>query len=243
MAGDDDVRVVARGSEPPSGRPRWLPTAVLALAVLVVGLVIGRATAPDNSPPATPDRDRPTATGPGPTGERAGVPVGYARTEEGAATALLNYGVVLSRLLLKPPAERQAALDAFGTSAFVERTARQLERARTAAERGPLGAALRGQGTAVYRGGPLGYRVTRFAENEAEIDTWAFGLVAATTGLDPQMTFQTSTNTLVWQDGDWKLAASESRRGPAPAVDAQQQISGRAFVGGVGRLKELRYAP
>jgi len=235
-----DVRVLARGEGGPRGGRPWLPIAVGLVAALLVGLLIGRITAPDDERPS--DRGATRVPSPGPARERAGVPVGYARTSDGAAAALLNYSVVVSRLLLEPPDRRSAALDVLATPEFATRTARQLQRARAAAEAGPLGAALRGEGTAVYRGGPLGFWVVRFSRDEAVVDTWAFGIAAADPGLDPQMTFQTATSTLVWRNGDWKLAASRSRPGPAPRVTGPA-ADGRAFVDGAGRLRELRYAP
>jgi len=242
MAEPDDVRVVASASGGGGGRRISVVAVLGVVAALLAGLLIGRLTAPDDDgglrPPATGGDTRV-----GPARSIDGVPVGYARTREGAVAALLNYGVVVSRLLLEPPAERQAALRALGTPEFAQRTERQLARARQAAEQGPLGAALRGQATAVYRAGPLGFRARRFTEDEAVIDTWAYGIVATTNGLDPRMTFQTTTSTLVWRDGDWKLANSDSRPGPAPSVDPDEQVSGRAFVDGVGRLRQPRYAP
>lgn len=241
MADPDQVRVVA--SAPGDGGRRFSVAAVLVIvAALLLGVLIGRLSAPDDERPGTP-RASGGDSRTGPTRSIDGVPVGYARTREGAVAALLNYGVVVSRLLLEPAAERQAALRVLGTAEFAERTERQLARAREAAEQGPLGAALRGEATAVYRAGPLGYRVTRFSRGEAVVDTWAYGIVATTSGLEPRMTFQSTTSTLAWHDGDWKLAASDSRPGPAPRVDADEQISGQAFIDGVGRLRELRYAP
>jgi len=237
---DEEVRVLASGRGAPGGARRWLPVALGIFAALVVGLLVGRATVPD-----APRSDRPATgggAGPGPTRERAGVPVGYARSSEGAAAALLNYSVVLSRLLLESPDRRSAALDVLATPEFATVTTRQLQRARVAADEGPLGPALRGDGNAVYRGGPLGFRVVRFSRDEAVVDTWAFGVVAADPGLDPQMTFQTATSTLVWRGGDWKLAASRSQAGPAPRVTGPR-VSGRVFVDGAGRLRELRYGP
>jgi len=242
---DDGIRVVARGGED-GRRRRGGPSVGVVLAVvaaLVVGGLVGRLTAPDGPSPATPSPPSGGQAGVGPARVQAGVPVGYARSEEGAAAALLNYSVVLARLVLESPAERRGALRVLATPEFAQRTATQLDRARSAAEQGPLGAALRGEGTAVFRGGPLGFRVVNAARDEATVDTWAFGLVAATSGLEPRMIFQTSTSTLRWVDGDWKLAATRSRPGPAPAVDEDAQVSGRAFVDSVGRLRELRYAP
>ena len=55
------------------------------LAALLLGLLIGRATAPTQSVPApVPAQD-------GGAGMRAGVPVGFARTPTGAATAVAAY--------------------------------------------------------------------------------------------------------------------------------------------------------
>lgn len=197
---DDDVRVVGRAGRSPGGRPAWLPVAAMIVVALLVGLLVGRVSIGDDDTDKPAQRPSPpqTATGgPGPTAERDGVPVGYARTQQGAAAALLNHSVVLARLVLQAPAKRTATLRVLGTDTFAQRTGEQLTRARRAGEAGPLGAALRGQSTAVYRGGPLGYRVKRFSRDEAVVEMWAFGLVAATDGLDPRMTFQTSTNTLV----------------------------------------------
>lgn len=237
------VRVVAGRPDGPRGGLS-IGVVLAVVAALVLGGIVGRLTASDDeSSSPSPPVSRAPATQVGPARVQAGVPVGYERSEQGAAAALLNYSGVLARLVLDEPGQRRAALEVLGTDAFAERTAGQQQRARRAAEAGPLGAALRGEGTAVFRGGPLGFRVSRYGDDEAVIETWAFGLVAATSGLDPRMTFQTSTSTLVWQDGDWKLSDSQSRPGPAPAMDTDQQVSGRAFVDSVGQLQELRYAP
>lgn len=156
---------------------------------------------------------------------------------------MLNHSVVLApRLVLESEAQRDRALGVLGTEAFANCTRAQLQRARRAAESGPLAPALRGQATAVYRGGPLGFRVTDFDQDAAPVEWWAFGVAAADEGLDPQMTFQTATTRLVWQDGDWKLDSTRTRPGPVPRVSGTA-TSGRAFVDGVGQLKELRYGP
>lgn len=241
MGDEEDVRVVA--SAPDGGDGRRVPAlAVLGVVVaLLVGLLVGRLTAPDNNEgTATAPPGPGTAVGPARSVD--GVPVGYARSQDGATAALLNYSVVLSRLLLDPPERRQTALEAMGTAEFAAETVRRLDRARRAADEGPLGQGLRAGATTLYRGAPLGYRVVRFSAREAVIETWAFGLVANTRGLGPQMTFQTATSTLRWQGGDWKLAASNSRPGPTPAVDADT-TGPSDFVDGIGRLKGLRYAP
>lgn len=240
MDDEEDVRVVASAPGGDGRRVRALPVLAVVVALLV-GLLVGRLTAADDNDgtPAAPPRPE-TQTGPARSVD--GVPVGYARSQDGATAALLNYSVVLSRLLLDPPERRQAALEAMGTAEFAAGTTRRLDRARRAADQGPLGQGLRAGATTLYRGAPLGYRVVRSSAREAVIETWAFGVVANTSGLGPQMTFQTATSTLRWQDGDWKLAASNSRPGPTPAVDADT-TGPRDFVDAIGRLKGLRYAP
>ena len=236
---DGDVRVVASGGPSPRRSAAWLPAVLATLAALIIGLVVGRATAPDHTTAAPSPRAQDAPSGP--SAQRAGVPVGYPRTAHGATAALLNDSVVLSRLLLESPKRRRAALGAFATPGYAAQLEPRLARARAAAEASPLGPALRRQGTAIYRGAPLGYRVTAFTPEEARIETWAFGLVATDT-VAPVMTFQTATSTMRWQDGDWKLAASDTQPGPTPRVSGAT-TTGRSFVGGAGRLRELRYAP
>lgn len=240
MGDEEDVRVVASAPGGGGGHPFHALPVLGVVVALFVGLLVGRLTAPDDND-GTRAAPR-SGTQAGPARSVDGVPVGYARNQDGATAALLNYSVVLSRLLLDPPERRQAALEAMGTAEFAAGTARRLDRARRAADQGPLGQGLRDGATTLYRGAPLGYRVVRFSAREAVIETWAFGLVANTSGLGPQMTFQTATSTLRWQDGDWKLAASNSRPGPTPAVGADT-TGPNDFVDGVGRLKGLRYAP
>lgn len=236
---DGDVRVVASGGPSPRRGASWRPAALATLAALIVGLVVGRTTAPDDTTVA-PSRRAPEVSS-APTGQRAGVPTGYPRTAQGATAALLNDSVVLSRLLLESPERRRAALGAFATPRYAAQLEPRLARARASAEASPLGPALSGQGTAIYRGAPLGYRVTAFTPEEAWIETWAFGLVSTDT-VAPVMTFQTATSTMRWQDGDWKLAGSTTQPGPTPRVSGAT-TTGRSFVGGAGRLRELRYAP
>lgn len=244
MARQDGLRVVARGGPAPSRRT--LTRTVAIVVALVVGGLIGRASAPDRggqttTAPVVPAP--PVVAGPGPSRARAGVPVGYARSREGAAAALLNYSVVLSRLLLEEPATRDRALAVLGTARFAAGMRGQLTRARAAADRGPLATTLDGQATAVYRGGPLGYRLSSYSAERAVVETWAFGLIATSDGVGPSMSFQSATSTLIWQDGDWKLERSESRPGPTPTLTGEESVTGRAFVDGVGAMRELRYAP
>jgi len=168
--------------------------------------------------------------------------VGYSRTRDGAAAALVNYSVVLSGMVFKPEAQRAAALRVMGTSGFAADAAARLRRARTAAASTPIGRGLRHGARTVYRGAPIGYRVVRYSQDEAVIETWAFGVVANDAGLGPQMSFQTSTSTLRWTQGDWKLAASTSVTGPSPAVSGSPGSSA-GFVALLSRLQGLRYAP
>jgi hypothetical protein len=168
--------------------------------------------------------------------------VGYAHSGQGAVSALVNYSVVLSQLVLKPPHERAAELSLLGSPGLVRSLGPRLDRAAAQAAQTELGRGLRAGTPTVYLGASLGYRMLAYAPQRAVVQTWSLGVVANTAGLGPTARFQTSTSALVWRQGDWKLDSFASRPGPTPAVPAPASDAG-AFVGLLARLRELRYAP
>lgn len=110
---DPELRVVAASRR--SGRSGLTVGAALSvLLALIVGLVVGRATRPSHDSPRSPR----SASDTGPARSVSGVPLGYARTREGAVAAALSYGVVSARADFLNPSRRAAVLRLIATPVF-----------------------------------------------------------------------------------------------------------------------------
>src|SRR5207245_427032 len=97
------------GSRQPRRLGLLIPAAVLTMAV-VVGLILGRATAPQQ-----PAQVRTVPLAPGSTRVESGVPLGYQHTRQGAIDAATNYVVTLDGPLLLQPDGLRTAEDLMAT--------------------------------------------------------------------------------------------------------------------------------
>jgi hypothetical protein len=228
------------GGGPPRRGPLTLGAALLTLLALIVGLLVGRLTAPDdraNQPP-------PRASGPGPSRIVDGVPLGYAHSRAGAVAALLNYGVVLGDPhTLLDRARRAMVLRLVATdryaSTFQGRGAAALEQAR----RGPLGRGLATGARTIYLASPIAYRVISYDGRTARIDGWGVAVVGNDQGLAPSATWATTETVARWQDGDWKIDSVRTHDGPTPALAGQDASDAQTFLGRLAGTRGVRHAP
>lgn len=237
----DGVRILA--GDGGTGRPRlpW-PWITAVAAVLVIGL-LGRATAPDEK--TGPSGSSPAPRADGQPSRRVGsVPVGYPRTRAGAVAATLNGGAVLGdpRVLLDA-ARRGRVLELIATdrysATFTGPGAAALERARDE----PLGRGLADGAQTISLTSPLSYRVTRYAEDSAVVVSWGVAVVGNDAGLAPVATWATTTTTVRWQDGDWKIDAAESAAGPTPGLGGQDATGAAGFITGLAGTSGVRHGP
>ncbi|PZS33208.1 MAG: hypothetical protein DLM58_08195 [Pseudonocardiales bacterium] len=196
-----------------------IPAAVIAMALLV-GLVVGRFTAPSS----TIMRTVPLA--PGSTNVESGVPVGYQHTRPGAVDAATAYAVTLNGPIVFDAAAMKAAEDVIATPDYrgplEEQTAKALQALDSAY--GVRSNASMGVTPAV-RLVPVAYRLESYNPLEARVSIWAVWLIAEEGILAPQQAWMTTQLALRWL-GDWKLSSSGSHPGPVPqppqeAVDQQ----------------------
>lgn len=232
----DRVRIVGHGAGPaPSSRRalRW----AIALVAIAAAFLIGRATGDSGG-------NAPRAAGAGPTRTEAGVPVGYARSRAGAVAAAFGYGAVSAREDFLNPQRRRVVLDIIATPAFAQRYAQRATPALAEALRGPLGRGLRVGAPTILLSAPLAYRVVSYSSQRAVIAGWGAAVSANTVGLNPQVDFQTTTSTVVWRNGDWKLDDGRIDPGPtpAPAIDTQP-TSAEAFVNSLSGMESSRHEP
>jgi hypothetical protein len=220
-----------------------MPAAVALVVALAAAAVIGRLTAPPaDAPPLR--RPAPVATPPGLGATRtvAGVPVGYARTREGAVAAMAAYGRVLAdpRVQLDDRRRRQVA-QAVGTARY----ARALEGGQTglaALRDGPVGQALRPGARAVFLAVPVAYRTLSFDTTRTVIVSWGVAIAASDTGIQPRAGWETTTTTAIWQHGDWKVDRVASTSGPSPAGTAAPSQAA-SFIDGLAGMRALRHVP
>jgi hypothetical protein len=89
---------------------------------------------------------------------------------------------------------------------------------------------------------PLGYAVQEYSPAAARVRVWQL-LVFGSSGPLSQTTFYTTTVSLRWVDGDWKITASPpgpDLRPPGRNAGASQVAT---WVGAVGQLNAYSYAP
>lgn len=235
------VRVVSGGGG--GSRAVTLGLLLAVLVALVVGLAIGRLTAPTSHSGST--RTVPVASGPGPTRTENGVPVGYTDTKQGAVAALLNYSVVLSdpRVLLN--AKRRAQVLAIvATSRYASTFQGAGAAALSAARSGPIGKGILSGAQTVYLSAPIAYRVQSYTPSTAVVAGWGVSVVGNDQGVAPQATWGSTVTTAQWVNGDWRIDSVTSSDGPTPALATGQQPStATAFLGALSGMQEPRHEP
>lgn len=236
----DQVRILS-GDQGPS--PRRMPLIAIAAVVgaVLVGVLIGRVTAPDHH--STTATTAPTTDGQ--AARRVGtIPVGYPHSRAGAVAATLNAGAVLGdpRVLLDP-ARRSRVLSLLATSRYVktftDSGAAALEQARNA----PLGRGLQSGAQTISLTSPLAYRITAYDGASAKVLSWGVAVVGNDLGLAPSASWATTTTVLRWQAGDWKIDAAYSQPGPTPGLDGQRPAGTDAFIAGLSGTHGVHHAP
>lgn len=194
--------------------PRLARRAVPFLVALVLGVAIGRATAPSSTSPVV---DTPAA-GPSETRTEAGVPVGYPETPAGAAAAAAGYQRAFAEPSVLRAGVLRARVEAVATPDYA---ATMLEANGPGAERlarGPIGVGI-GQGLrTLYAAVPIGYKVLSFGPGRAEVETWGLTLLGNAGSVQPAAYFGLSHTELAWVGGRWRISSIESGFGPTPRL-------------------------
>lgn len=154
-------------------------------------------------------------SGPGPSRMMAGVPVGYARSEEGARAAAVGYVRTGQLMLDASPAGVRAATQAMSAQGAAEGQLRDLSGRLAVVGRNLEGAT----GPVIYRQGVLATRVDAYSPDRARVSVWHVGVLSAPGVAPPQSGWATSSFELVWEDGDWKVWSESVVPGPAPVLN------------------------
>jgi hypothetical protein len=187
---------------------RALPIA----AVLLIGLLLGRLTAPDSSPTPHPGPPGPTSL------KSGGVGADYAHSRDGAIAAAAGYQQAFADTAILKPGELRERVEAVATPAYAPQL---LEANRPGARRlaeGTLGSGLKAKIPTAYFGVPVFYSLDLYTPRRAVIRTWGFTVLGNATTAEPGAYFGTSRLVLVWSEGRWKIAATRAAFGPTPRL-------------------------
>ena len=202
--------------------PRMLGLAGLALlsGFVVRGVILPAGDcgppAPRGAAPGAPAKALTQAASPGPRRIEHGVPVGFARTENGAVAAAAGYVrtgqafLDMDRRALEEAVRTMAA--ASSSAALLSETVSRLESAR---------AALAGSEAPIdYHQAILSVRLDDFGSDHARVSVWSVGVLSREGVASPQAGWSISTFDLVWERDDWKVLAESIVPGPAPIMNA-----------------------
>jgi hypothetical protein len=216
------------------------------------GAPTATAATPGPAAPAVPATGAqvpvPAATGGavakvGPARVVDGVPVGWARSQQGAVAAATNYASALSGPIVLDPARRRAAIAVIAAPEARAAIQRAYDEAVPLLRKG-LKADQPGGGTQVLlRSIPVGWRVDRYDGSRAQISIWATGLGGSTSGIPVQEGWGITTVQLRWVSGDWKETSARTVPGPVPVADDSAPTGSADLIGQANGFKEYHYAP
>lgn len=184
----------------------------MVVGALVAGVAIGILlgfTLDDGGSDASPPTQAPSTSGPGPADQVNGVPVGYARTEEGAVAAATNFSLLTT-------GDELVDLDALTTAMETLASPDWKQEARTQAANGYEFVVDRYGDDADLTGSVLRYDVVDFSADRAVVKLWTVSVASGSKRQNVDEVWGTLTVGLVWTDGDWRVEGNESVPGPAP---------------------------
>ncbi|WP_030744469.1 hypothetical protein [Streptomyces sp. NRRL S-31] len=224
--------------DPYGGAPRRPHRSSSRSLITVVGVVvlliaaIAFANRGGDSPgedEAASRTDRPTASATAASGTRpvetrsAGVPTGFAHTEQGAQSAASNYAVALGSTGMFNKDGRHALLRLLYTAEAADRLQAPMDQAYSTELLAKMGLDAAGNppkgDTFVSRVIPIGTTVRQYKADSAKVAVWYVGLIgmAGSGSTDPvTSSWKTWTFDLRWSDGDWKIDSQTQQNGPAP---------------------------
>jgi hypothetical protein len=201
-----------------------------------------------------------------PTGQKpvdgksgAGIPAGFAHTEQGAQSAAANYAVALGSADMFNADRRHRIVSSIYDPAVSAGLQAGLDQAYSGTALKNLGLTAAGTAPAgftfVSRTVPIGTKVTASpgsgtgsapADADAKtVEVWCTDLVglAGSGSTKPVSTaWFTITEQLVWSNGDWKIRSSSQKDGPAPVAADNKAASADEIAGAVRGYGGFTYA-
>lgn len=211
---------------------------VVGVVVLLIAAIAFANRGGDDSGSATGDENQPKSSSTAASGTRPvdgkadGIPTGYAHDEQGAQSAVANYGVALGSADMFNAARRRDIVDTVYTPDVAARRLPELDSVYSR-ESFLTSIGLNKDGTAptdqtfISRIIPVGTKVTSFTTSTATVELWytsLFGLSGEGSTNPVSESWYTTTYQLKWVDNDWKVTDFQQKDGPVP-VGRDQRAS------------------
>lgn len=199
---------------------------IVAAAAVTFG---GCATSTDDQPqPLGPPEVGRGEAGPGngvgPTRSVYGVPVGWARSTDGARAAAVSAVALTGEVATAGFITRGDMIGALASNRFAPGLAETTER-----QLAELGEALGETDflppSVSWSEIPLTARVVRADRWDARVEVWSVLVVAGPDVGVPRQAWRTVTLDLVWEQDDWKVDGWATKTGPTPALAAGAAVS------------------
>lgn len=179
-------------------------------------------------------------SGPGPARTQRGVPVGFARTREGAVAAATQYVTLLSGDVILNKQRVRSVLSVIVAPSALGALEQAYEQGVDLARR-RLGLGGTSKPTVVLRSGALGYHVDHYGNGMAAVSVWSVGLAGSSATVAPAQSWSTTLVTLSWTHGDWKLESLETTPGPTPSLAGSPSSAPQLFDS-IPRLEDYAHA-
>ncbi|MFG2941650.1 hypothetical protein [Streptomyces sp. NPDC048282] len=181
--------------------------------------------------------------------KNAGIPTGFAHTRQGAESAAANYAVTLGSTGMFNKDSRHRIVNALYTSAAAARLQSPMDAAYSTGLLSKMGLDANGNppkgSTFVSRTVPVGTKVVRYGDSDAQVSVWYMGLagMSGTSSTNPvTTTWKTWTFDLQWADNDWKVSTDSQTDGPAPVPGDDQAATSDAISKAVEQYGGFTYA-
>jgi hypothetical protein len=248
------------GSQRAPASPRRSLVTIVGVIVLLLGAIVIANRNGDGggegSASGEPGGGGQAAEATAPSGERpvegeaAGVPSGFAQTEEGAQSAAANYLVALEGEGMFDAGQRQAIVGAVYAPDIAAERGADLDTAYSDPDF-LTGIGLEDDGEVpdgmdfVSRVVPVGTTVVEFNNDSARVAVWysaLFGLAGIESTNPVTESWYTTTYDLAWVGGDWKVTGSSQEDGPVPVARDQRASSAEEMSDAVERFGGFTYA-
>ncbi|MFE6173099.1 hypothetical protein [Streptomyces sp. NPDC056464] len=228
---------------------------VVGVVVLLIAAIAFANRGGDDSASTDGDENQPkssttAATGTRPVdGKSAGIPGGFARDEQGAASAAANYAVTLvSADILQSARRAEIVQQVFVTDKQAELAAK-FDKAYSTKFLSSIGLDENGNAAAgntyVSRTVPIGTKVTSHSASAATVEVWCtgvFGMAGESSTNPASSDWFTMTLQLRWTNSDWKVESFSQKDGPTPVPGDSRASSADEMAKAVEEYGGFTYA-